>query len=79
MENLKWVLSNFGFTFAIEKRVGKYHGFMLRIYGKKNLENWLKNFGFSNSWINLKLKIWKKLGYYPINKTYPELEKLYFV
>ena len=74
IENLKHILLKFSFTFAIEKKTGKYHGYLLRMYGKKNLENWLNNFGFSNSWINLKLKVWKKLGYFPIKKTYSELK-----
>jgi len=75
IKNLKQVLTQFKFTFSIEEKVGNYHGFMLRLYGKKNLENWLKNFGFSNHWIKLKIKIWRKLGFFPINKTYSELKR----
>jgi hypothetical protein len=41
---------------------------MVRIYGKQNLQLWLKNFGFFNPWILSKIKIWKKLGYFPIKK-----------
>jgi hypothetical protein len=78
INNLKQVLTRFKFTFSIEEKVGNYCGFMLRLYGKKNLENWLKTFGFSNPWIKLKIKIWKKLGYFPINKTYPELIRFGF-
>jgi len=76
MENLKQVLQQFEFTFSVERKIGKYRGFMLRIYGKKNLDRWIKNFGFSNNWIKLKIEIWKKLGYFPINKTYYELREL---
>ena len=50
---------------------------MIRIYGKKNLDNWMNNFGFYNDWILMKLKIWKKLGYFPIRKSFLELKKIY--
>lgn len=52
INNIKEILLQFDFTFAIEKKEGYYTGFLLRMYGKKNLENWMNNFGFSNSWIN---------------------------
>lgn len=70
------ILKRLGFTFSIDERKGKYHGFLLRMYGKRNLELWLKNFGFSNNWINLKIKFWKKFGYFEIGKNYIELQKL---
>jgi hypothetical protein len=64
------ILRKFGFTFGkniVKKR--KHKGYMVRIYGKQNLQLWLKNFGFFNPWILSKIKIWKKLGYFPIKKT----------
>ena len=76
MSQVKKILKKFGFTFSIEERKGKYHGYLLRMYGKRNLKLWLKNFGFSNSWIKLKIKIWKKLGYFLIGKSYKKLLNL---
>lgn len=70
------ILNKFGFTFKIEEKKGKYEGFLLRMYGHKNLNLWMENFGFYNSWTLLKLKVWKKLGYYPIRKSYNEISKL---
>ncbi len=74
IEDMKNILQKFGFTFSVENKTGKYSGFLLRIYGNKNLEKWLNLFGFSNSWINIKLKIWKELGYYPVNKNYSDIK-----
>ena len=64
------ILKKFGFTFGknIVKKE-KQKGYIVRIYGKQNLQLWLKNFGFSNPWILSKIKIWKKLGYFPIKET----------
>ncbi len=76
-KQIKKVLREFGFTFGeniIKKK--NYQGFMIRIYGKKNLQLWLKNFGFFNPWILLKIRVWKKLGYFPIGKSFDELSKL---
>ena len=67
------ILSRFNFTFALQ-RMKK--GFMIRIYGKRNLKKWLKVFGFRNPWIKLKIKVWKKLGYYPIGKTFSKLKEI---
>lgn len=70
------ILKKFGFTLSTDERKGKYHGFLLRMYGKRNLELWLKTFGFSNDWTNLKIEFWKKFGYFEIRKSYTELQKL---
>ncbi len=74
-EQTKLILREFGFTFGEDEFKGKYKGFMIRIYGKRNLQLWLDNFGFSNPWILLKIKVWKKLGYFPIKKSFNELSK----
>jgi len=70
---ISYILKKFNFTFSLQK-LGR--GFMIRIYGKRNLKKWLKTFGFNNPWIKLKIKVWKKLGYYPIGKTYEELKEI---
>lgn len=74
MKQVENVLKKFGFTFSVEERKGTYHGYLLRMYGKRNLKLWLKNFGFSNHWIKLKIRVWKKLGYFPIKKSYNKLK-----
>lgn len=76
IRDIESILRKFNFTFSIEEKTGKYHGFMIRIYGIKNLENWIKTFGFSNPWVKIKIKVWKKLGYFPIKKSYPEYLQL---
>lgn len=66
----KKILKKFKFTFAFEEKQGKYKGFMIRMYGRKNLFKWIKIFGFSNPWTNVKIKVWQKFGYFPIQKNY---------
>ena len=75
-EQIKNILREFGFTFGEDEINKKYKGFMIRIYGKRNLQLWLDNFGFSNLWVLLKIKVWKKLGYFPIRKSFDELSKI---
>ncbi len=76
MKQVGKVLKKFGFTFSVQEINGKYHGYLLRMYGKRNLELWLKNFGFSNHWIKTKIKFWKKMGYYKIGMSYKDLIKI---
>ncbi len=66
------VLKEFNFTCSLQK-IETTNGFMLRMYGKKNLYNWIKTIGFWNDWILIKLKVWEKLGYFPIKKSYNEI------
>ncbi len=70
------ILRKFGFTFSTQEIKGKYHGYLLRMYVKRNLRLWLNLFLFSNDCIKIKLKVWRKLGYYPVEKTYRYLLKI---
>lgn len=70
VKDLKRIFKKYGFTFAVEKKTGKYKGFMIRLYGRKNLFKWMRIFGFSNPWTLVKIKVWKKYGYFPIQKNY---------
>ena len=45
---------------------------MLRIYGKNNLSKWMKLISFSNPYRLIKIKVWKKFGYFIPRKTYDE-------
>lgn len=63
------ILIKFDFTFGKNAVKGKYKGYMIRIYGKLNLQRWLNNFGFFNPWILSKIKVWKKHGYFPIRES----------
>lgn len=69
-------LKQFGFTLTVEGRRDRYHGYLLRMYGNRNLNLWLEEFGFMNSWTLMKIRAWKKLGYYPIRKSYSELKTI---
>ncbi len=46
--------------------------YQIDIYGKYNLDKWLKNIGFSNPKHLTKIAIWKKLGYYTPHTPYKE-------
>lgn len=65
LKDVTRVLKRFDFKFSVEKRTKKYHGFMIRMYGRKNLNRWINNFGFSNFHILQKIKSWQRLGYFP--------------
>jgi len=69
------VLKDFKFTCVLQE-VTKTNGFIIRMYGNKNLKNWMNNFGFFNDWILIKLKVWKKLGYFPIRRSFSELKNM---
>jgi intein/homing endonuclease len=58
-------LKRFGFTFSTEHAKRRdFDEFRIRIYGKRNLENWIKHIGFLNPRINMKIAFWKKFDYF---------------
>lgn len=71
IEQIKNALIDLGFTLSVEKKIkGSYKGYMIRIYGKRNLSLWLKLIGFSNPYRTIKIKVWQKLGYFIPRKKY---------
>ncbi|MDD5649892.1 MAG: LAGLIDADG family homing endonuclease [Candidatus Nanoarchaeia archaeon] len=56
-----------------------HHGFMiykLDLYGRENLQKWMKNIGFSNPKHLTKIAIWNKIGYYEPYTPYGERLKI---
>lgn len=51
----------------------KFLNYQIDIYGKKNLDLWLKRIGFKNEKHLKKIEIWKKLGYY-LPKYKPQMK-----
>lgn len=71
LKDVATALRVFGFTFSTETvHVGAYVGFRLRVYGKQNLDRWLKLIGFSNPYVAAKISFWKKRGYFIPRKNY---------
>ncbi len=61
----------FGFTFSFEETKRRnFDEFRIRMYGKKNLNKWIKEIGFRNPYILAKINFWKKFGYFVPKKNY---------
>lgn len=67
------ILKEFNFNCTLQE-MKSTKGFMIRMYGRKNLNKWVENFGFNNSWITTKIKVWEKYGFFPVRKSYYELK-----
>lgn len=64
-------LKKFGFTFSFERKKRRgFEEFRIRIYGKRNLNKWIKEIGFRNSSKSIKIDFWKKFGYFVPKKSY---------
>lgn len=68
VKGIKLLLSNFSIKANIYPR--KRHGsvrthYDIHVYGKENLERWIKHVGFNNEKHLTKIKIWRKLGFCP--------------
>ena len=71
VEDVRDSLTKLGFTLSVEKKEkGKYNGFMVRMYGKRNLQLWLDLIGFQNPSRIVKIKFWKKFGFFVPRKNY---------
>lgn len=69
--DISYVLKKLNFTFSLEhKRRRNFYESRIRIYGKRNLEKWVKEIGFKNLYIISKIKFWKKYGYFVPRKDY---------
>lgn len=70
IEDLKLILKELDFNYSYcfeknyDKRINKYdYGHSIYISGKKNLEKWIKEIGFSNLKHLTKYQIWKRSGF----------------
>jgi len=70
-KDIQQALIKLGFrcSFEAKERRG-YQEFRIRMYGKKNLERWIREIGFKNLYILAKLNFWKKFGYFVPKKNY---------
>jgi hypothetical protein len=65
---IKKILAEFKIKANIYSHTTKYENKIyqqwdIQIYGRKNLELWVKSIGFSNPRMNKRLNIWRKYGY----------------
>lgn len=71
IKDISNTLKTLGFTCSVEKGEHRtFNEFRLRIYGKRNLRNWISKIGFQNPYIIAKISLWKKLGYFIPRKNY---------
>ncbi len=64
-------LRKFNFTFSFEETKRRnFNEFRIRMYGKRNLNKWIDEIGFKNTYILAKINFWKKFGYFVPKKNY---------
>lgn len=70
-KDIQQALIKLGFSCSFETKERRgYQEFRIRMYGKKNLDKWLREIGFKNPYILAKLNFWRKFGYFVPRKNY---------
>jgi len=70
-KDVKNSLKELGFTSSFEEKIRReYIEYRIRMYGKRNLEKWMKEIGLKNSSKTVKIRFWKKFGYFIPRKNY---------
>ncbi len=81
VKELKRLINGFNIscsTYEFKKKVNNkmFNSYQIDIYGKENLIKWMKEIGLKNKKHLMKIKIWKKLGYYKPHTSYKERLKI---
>ena len=81
VEDCKKLIKLFDIKANIYSRITIFNGkkfvqYTISVYGKKNLDKWIVNIGFSNEKNITKVKLWKKQGFCPTKTTVSERREL---